>query len=217
VFFEVPEDEYNEEAIASPKVGIPGVLENVKAQQAGVRARLRSRDLAGARRFADDLVQHQRLNSEPEHIAKTLDLLAQAAKEEGLTDLQLEWAQRANEINPRDPMTFGHLADALICAGRLTEAYEAIAQTEQLGNRAYAGNMRARIRREEGRFQEAHDMYLSVAKEFDTAPDVHHSWAGVAETLRDMGRYDEAQALPRACRALALRRCSKNRVSFGSS
>jgi tetratricopeptide (TPR) repeat protein len=163
-----------------------------KLQQKAVIERLKVHDYNAARRFADDLVAQQQKTSEREHIGMSLCLLAQAAKHYEVPELQLEWARRANEIDSSDIMTAGHLADALICTGRFVEAYAAIDETERRGDPLFAANMRARICRLEGRYREAYDLYLAAAEAYDTYPDVFFAWAGVAETLRDMGRDKDA-------------------------
>lgn len=170
----------------------------VRAQQRGIIERLKQQDLDTARRFANQLIADQRRLSNKEHIAKSLCFLAQQAKQYEATELQLVWAEQANETDPSDPITSGQLADAYICAGNFVAAYEAIDQTERRGDPLYAATSRARIRRMEGRYAEAYHLYLDAARSHDAAKNVVHAWTGVAETLRDMGKFEEALAQYRA-------------------
>ncbi len=146
-----------------------------------------------AKELCNNLVIEQQISSKPEHIAKTLDSLAQEAKELGASELQLEWTERAYRINPGDPLTSGHHADALIGVGRIVEAEEALLRTEALGNVAFAGKMRARILRLKGRFEEARAAYLENAEFHAGDPEAWRAHLGAAECLRDLNRLDEAQ------------------------
>ncbi|WP_036281798.1 tetratricopeptide repeat protein [Methylocystis sp. ATCC 49242] len=186
------DEEYEHDSFGLSRDGDFQAYSRVRAQQKGIIDRLKVHDLGAAKRFADQLIEEQRRVSDKEHIAKSLCLLAQQAKQYEATELQLEWAELANAINPSDPMTSGHLADALIGKGDFVAAYEAIDQTERRGDPLYAATSRARIRRLEGHYAEAHELYLNAARAHDAEETVVHAWTGVAETLRDMGQYDQA-------------------------
>jgi tetratricopeptide (TPR) repeat protein len=186
------DDDENIDLYDASKDGDFEAFTRVRAQQRGIVERLKLHDTVTAKRFADQLIEEQRRLSNREHIAKSLCLLAQQAKRYEATELQVEWAERANEVDPTDPMTSGHLADALICSGNFVAAYQAIEQTERRGDLLYAATSRARIRRIEGRYAEAHDLYLDAATTYDAHKEVLHAWAGVAETLRDMGKFDQS-------------------------
>lgn len=168
------------------------VFENVRVQQKAIIDKLKSRDLEAAKRFAMQLIQQQRSNSTSEHVGKTLCSLAQEAKLQELFELELEWATLATEANPSDSVTYGHLADAFINLKRWGEAETALSNVEKIGDRHFAQNGRARILRESGYFYEARKLFLKTAEEYDDIPDVAYSYAGAAETLRDMGDYTGA-------------------------
>jgi tetratricopeptide (TPR) repeat protein len=190
-----PDDDDDVVIFENPRgVGLKGqaAYENARRQQYAIIEQLKRRDIDGARRFADDLISLQTLNSTREHLGKSLSLLSQRAKEHGVPELHLEWAQRATEINPEDPKTFGHLVDALINASRFNEASVILDVIESLGGELFAENGRARILRDTGRLDEARAKYLSAARSHSVNAESTHSLAGAAEVLRDLMRYDEA-------------------------
>lgn len=168
-------------------------LENVLTKRHQVVNELKLGRLDKARELVDALVIEQQIHSKPEHIAKTLDALAQEAKELGAVELQLEWADRAYRVEPKDPLTSGHHADALICAGRISEAEQAIRRTEEIGNMTFAGNMRARILRLKGQYESARELYLKTAELYSDDPEIWRSFAGAVECLRDLNRLEEAR------------------------
>ncbi|MBM3563829.1 MAG: tetratricopeptide repeat protein [Alphaproteobacteria bacterium] len=195
---EQDKEDDNFEQYDASREGDYEAFNRVRAQQRGIIERLKQHDFITAKRFADQLIAEQRRLSNKEHIAKSLCFLAQQAKQYEATELQLDWAAQANETDPSDPMTSGHLADAYIGAGNFVAAYAAIEQTERRGDALYAATSRARIRRMEGRFAEAYELYLAAACEHDANENVVHAWTGVAETLRDMGKFDDALVQYRA-------------------
>ncbi|GJE13387.1 tetratricopeptide repeat protein [Methylobacterium longum] len=178
------------------------ILEEVRLKQAAIISELKIGNLAKARELTNSLIVEQQTSSKAEHIAKTLDVLSREAKELGATEAQLDWAERAYRANPRDPLTSGQLADALICAGKISEAEGALKLTEEAGNGAFASNMRARILRISGQFEDARRKYLDTATDWPTIPDVWRSYVGAAECLRDLNRTEEAR---REYEALAAR------------
>jgi tetratricopeptide (TPR) repeat protein len=186
-----PPEVYREEASAFGQGG-RRAYENVMHQQSAIVGRLKERDFVGARRYAEDLIHHQEETSSPEHLGKSLSNLSHKAKELGVPELQLEWAIRATEVNPADPLTFAHLADALIIAHRFGEASEILDKIDSLGARLSAETGRARILRSTGRLAEARDRYVAAANAFPNDPTIVHALVGAAEVLRDMGRYDDA-------------------------
>lgn len=185
------DEHYGLQPIASG-IGSRKAFEQAMKQQAAIVERLKLRDLDGARRFVNDLIATQKLNSSPEHVGMSLSRLSQKAKELGVTELQIEWAQLAVNESPADPLTYSHLADALISAFRYNEAYAPIASMESFGHALAAANSRARILRMTGRLAEARDAYLAAARAHPDDPGVVHALAGAAEVLRDMNRYEDA-------------------------
>jgi tetratricopeptide (TPR) repeat protein len=167
-------------------------FEQAMKQQAAIVSKLKSRDLDGARRFVDDLIATQKVSSSPEHIGKSLSNLSHEAKELGVPELHIEWAEEAVKANPSDPITFSHLSDALISAFRFNEAFAAIESMESLGASLAAASARARILRMTGRFEEARVVYLAAAQSNPFDPTVTYVLQGAAEVLRDMSRYEES-------------------------
>jgi tetratricopeptide (TPR) repeat protein len=189
------DSQYDEEPDdAQPLTGVSSrkAFEQAMKQQTAIVAKLRARDLDGARRFVEDLVATQKLSSSPQHVGMSLSRLSHEAKELGVPELQIEWAQRAVEANPADPLTFAHLADALISSFRFNEAMAPIDTMESLGLVLAAANSRARILRITGQLAEARETYLAAAEKHADEPAVVHAWAGAAEVLRDMNYYEEA-------------------------
>lgn len=167
----------------------------VKAQQKGIIDRLRLHDVNSARRYAAQLIADQKRISNKEHIAKSLCLLSREACHYELYDLQLEWAELANKIDSTDPMASGHLVDALIRVGRFVEAHAAIEETERRGDYFYAMTSKARIRRIEGNYREAYELYETAARLCADHGDVLHAWIGSADSLRSMNRFADAISL----------------------
>jgi tetratricopeptide (TPR) repeat protein len=169
-----------------------GILEQIRSQQAAIEQRLKSRDIASAEKFASDLIRGQKSSSTPEQIAKSLSLLAHLAKVNGVPELQLAWADEAVNYNPNDWMTFSHLVDAFVVQNRLHEASQVMDRAEKLHQGLFVLNARARLLRARGDFEEARAMYLKGAADFPHDPEYQRARSGSAETLRDMGRYDQA-------------------------
>jgi tetratricopeptide (TPR) repeat protein len=166
--------------------------QQVRAQQVAIVQRLKDRDVDGARRFTDELIQRQRNNSTAEQIAKSLSYLATQAKRQEVPELQVEWAAWAERENPEDPLTSGHLADAFITVGNYGEAEQALDRTASFGNQVYAATGRGRILRALGRYEEARASFLETTKDYEDQDGVEYAHAGAAETLRDQGRYIDA-------------------------
>lgn len=166
--------------------------ESAMSQQLAIVSRLKERDLIGARQYATELIQSQARTSSAEHIGKSLSRLSHQAKELGVPEMQLEWAEMAIQANPADPLTFAHLADALMCVGRFGEASLVFDQIDSLGAHLSAETGRARILRSTSRPIEARERYLAAAEKFRDDPDVWRARLGAAETLRDLGKYEEA-------------------------
>jgi tetratricopeptide (TPR) repeat protein len=187
------DEEFSEqEERLNPSTRGRGVLEQIRSQQAAIEKRLKARDIDAAEKFASDLIRSQKSHSTAEQIAKSLSLLAQLAKINGVPELQLRWAEEAVAYNPNDPITFSHLFDAFIQQNRLHEASLILDRAEELHPGLFMINARARLLRARGDFEQARATYLRGAAEFPHDPEYLRAKAGSAETLRDMGRYDQA-------------------------
>lgn len=166
--------------------------ESAMAQQAAVVSKMKRGDLERARQFANDLVAAQGKLRSKEYVAKSLCRLSQEAKHLGILSLQLEWAELATRLAPEDAWSHGQFADALISQGRNLEASLALDQVALHGDEGFARTGRARILRAQGRFREAREEYLAVARELEGSEDAIHATAGAAGVLRDMGLLEES-------------------------
>ena len=155
-----------------------GILEQIRSQQAAIEQRLKARNIPAAEKFASDLIRGQKSSSTPEQIAKSLSLLAQLAKVNGVPELQLEWAQEAVNYNPNDRITFSHLFDALVGQNRLHEASEVVERAEKLHPGLFVTNARARLLRARGDFEQARAIYLKGVAEFPHDPEYQRARAG---------------------------------------
>lgn len=196
---EEPElDEFEHEGSADRRA-----FENVRIQLKAVTEKLRDNDLDAARRFASQLIDLQlKQPNGSSYAAKSLCAMSQEAKLLELWDLQYEWAQQATQLRPTDPFGHGQVADALIDAGRLIEASEALDKCAAWGDPLYAATGRARILREGGKLVEARSAYLSAYESFSADPEAVHALLGAAVTARDMGHLQ--QSLREFDRALEL-------------
>ncbi|WP_308515437.1 tetratricopeptide repeat protein [Sphingomonas flavescens] len=166
--------------------------ERVMAQQQSIIEKIQKGDLDSARKFAADLIQSQSRESEPEHLAKSLSKLSKAARDLQAFELSLEWAQLSTTVKPDDPWSYGHLAEALVHFGRYTEALNSIEQIEAFGDEAFAATLRARILRLQNKPTDALEAYKSALEKYKGTPEEPYAWAGVAESLRDLTRFEEA-------------------------
>lgn len=182
------EDE--EEVIEKKKrIKVHEVLLNIEKQKNGIIDSIKKGRLDLARRYVEQLITMQRMNSEPEHIAKSLCDLAQEAKEVSNYPFQLELVQRAVDIAPDDGWAHGQLADAFFNLKKLDDALQSYQNTSIFGQEAFGLNGQARILLEQGRFEEAFDAYDRLRVQF---PEEVTIWAGYAEVLRSMWWLEEA-------------------------
>jgi tetratricopeptide (TPR) repeat protein len=164
-------------------------LDVVSLQKNAVRKALTTGDLNQARAFCEDLVAHQERSSRPEHIAKSLCDLAQAAKDLGFHELQLEWMKKATDFAPGDGWSLAQLGDAYRCLGQWAQAERAFALALQHGAVSIARNGRAEALKGMGRLEDAFREYDAAVKEF---PEDVFARNGRAEVLKGMGRLEDA-------------------------
>lgn len=160
---------------------------SIRAQQRSIVGKLKERDIAGARWLMSEMIASQQNSSTPEQIAKSFSNMAQQARLHDVPELQLEWSRSATEVNSLDPMTFGHLANALIDTGRYVEAEEALDSVAANGNVLFAETGRARILRALYRVSEARAAFVATAKNYSGLPEVVHAELGATEALRELG------------------------------
>ena len=166
-------------------------FEGAMGQQPTIIEKLKSGEVAMARRYAEDLVASQKVNSSPQDIAKSLCRLSKEAQRVGIVVLQYEWAFRASEICPEDPMTHGHLMDSLINLHRFNEAYDVLERVRDSAPSFHATGY-ARILRSQGRLPEAETAYRTAIAKYAGYDDEFHAHAGLGGTLRELGRLDES-------------------------
>jgi len=145
--------------------------------------------LSQARAFCEDLIAYQERNSRPEHIAKSLCDLAQAAKELGYHQLQLEWTQKAVDVAPGDGWSLAQMGDAYRCLGQWSEAELAFALALRHGEVRVARNGRAGVLKGMGRLEDALREYETTAQEFSQDAVAR---TGRADVLKEMGRLEDA-------------------------
>ena len=168
--------------------------EHSRHQRKAISDLLRRGNILTARRFTDQLIDVQLRSGSDLYAAKSLCDLAQAAKSVGLSSLQLEWAQRATNISPLDAWAHGQAADALSGFYRFDEALEEYALCEKLGDAHFAAMGRARILRLQGRLDDALKAFREAQSNFQGHEHEWFSWAGSAETLRDMWKFKDSLA-----------------------
>ncbi len=165
---------------------------SVQAQQRSIINKLKDRDLEGARWLMSEMIASQRGNSTSEQIGKSFCNMAKQAKLHDIPEIELEWSREATLANPLDPMTFGHLANALIDVGQYEEAEKALDEVELHGDALFAATGRARILRAIGRVGEARDAFVAAAQSYEGFPLVLHAKLGAAEALRELGDRESA-------------------------
>ncbi|MFK0204745.1 tetratricopeptide repeat protein [Agrobacterium sp. NPDC090283] len=184
-------------------------FENAMGQQPAIIEKLREGDIAMARRYAAELVASQRGISSGEYIAKSLCRLSKEAQRVGIVDLQYEWSVQATEVWPEDPMTHGHLVDALLTLHRPAEASIVLERVANSAPSFYATGC-ARIMRAQGRLTEAEAAYREAIAAFGDYDDAYHAHAGLGGTLRELGKLDESLLVYEA----AIRDVSEESILF---
>jgi tetratricopeptide (TPR) repeat protein len=162
---------------------------NVEKQRNAIKVML----LEGRRELAlkciQELVESQRQNSEPEHIAKSLCDLAQYCKRLGDIQLQLQLSEWATKELPTDAWAHAQLGDAYRALGEFEKALEAYHRVGVLGDRPIAMCGRGEVLKDLGQLTEAFEIFQSCAEAF---PDETAAQCGRAEVTREMGRLEEA-------------------------
>ena len=168
--------------------------ENVMRQQGAIVDLLRKGDEERARHYAVQLV-HQQVASDPrdaEYAAKSLCSLAQQAKKSGLYSLQLEWTERAVDLAPYDGWAHGQAADAYLIYGRLEDAAREFELARQHQETFYAEMGIGRIRRAQGRFEEALEVFRKVKAQYVSYPSEVIAWSNEGAVLREMWEFTQA-------------------------
>ncbi len=121
--------------------------------------------------FTTELIESQRRNSKPEHIAKSLCDLAQFAKEGlGNPELQLEFAKRAVEEAPNDSWAYATLGDAYRLLAEYQKSlemyHEAGVKSHDTENVVVALNGRAEVLKDIGQIEDALKIYEQCIQEY---------------------------------------------------
>lgn len=165
----------------------------VKAQQEAIVLRIKEGDNKSARRFADQLLSSQLINSGSEYAAKSLSKLAVEARDLGAQSLELEWAKCAVEIAPNDGYAIGILADTYLSLFRLKDAEVAFTRARNCGEEEFGSVGLARTLRMSGRCEEALVSFDDLrANPSICDVNLHYVWLGYIGTLMDVWRFSEA-------------------------
>ncbi len=165
---------------------------NVQRQKDGIIAQLDQGDVLQARRFARELVKSQLDAGGATYAAKSLCSLAQEARLRGYSSLQLEWLEDAVEVCPTDAWAHGQLGDALLNFYRFDEAAQSFEKAGAYGDPQFAVTGHARLLKAKGQLAEALNEFEAAKTRFSDHREAFRIWAGIAETLRDMYRLEEA-------------------------
>lgn len=191
---DIEEEQDDDEFLREIRVGQSyEIYQRVRSQQNAILEKLKIRDLNAARKLCDEMISGQVAFSTADQTAKSLCAVAQIAKSQGIPELQLEWAKWATLVNPSDPKTYGHYADALLALSSFREARLAFDAVESAGDPCFAATGRARVTRNMGDIVGARAAFLEVGKNYADYDGVEFALILAAETLRDMS--DSAGAL----------------------
>lgn len=163
--------------------------ENVKKQKMAIIPLLKSGNLSRMRTYVDQLVKYQLVNGDPKYPAMSLCDLSQKAKAVSNHSLQLELAQYAVDIAPKDARAHCHVADAYYSLSQYDDSLKWFKLAETLGEEIYARSGYARVLRKKGKLDEALIIYKQAIVDFPTESIF---WNGVSEVLREMWRLDDA-------------------------
>lgn len=151
---------------SAPARVLEEVLEVIDRQKAEIRQALSEGNRDRVREFAADLIDYQRRNDKPIHIAKTLCDLAQSAKQLGHHDLQLEWAQQAVDLVPDDGWSLVQLGDAFLLNGDWEAALRSFNLGRLHGQVEVARTGRAEVLKALGQLEESLQEYTATVRDF---------------------------------------------------
>lgn len=142
-----------------------------------------------ALRFTEQLINDQRRNSDPEHIAKSLCDLAQFAKRIGSPELQLEFSKRAITEAPTDAWSYATAGDAYRALTDYQNALASYHQSGVFGDSRAALIGRAVVLKDLGQITNALELFKKCIEEY---PDDRVAQNARASALADFGRFTEA-------------------------
>ncbi len=168
------------------------ILENINQQKTAIKELINKGDDQKAKDFIRQLVEGQRKNSDPRHIAMTLCDLSQHAKSRGDFVFQRDLALWASEEAPLDSWTQAQLGDSYRQLGQYSFALEHYDKAGAFGDRAISLCGRAEIFKENGSLNECLAVYKSCLVDFPTNSSAKN---GMASALAHFGRMDESLSL----------------------
>ncbi|MEW8454447.1 MAG: tetratricopeptide repeat protein [Candidatus Thiodiazotropha sp.] len=174
------------------KETIHDVFEQVNSQIKRISDFLNSGDTSHAEQFAKELISFQLSRGDNAYAAMSLCKLSEEAKNAGLYDLQLAWAQKAVATEPADGRSYGHVADAYMNLWHLDDARIWFEKCIDVGDPGYGMSGLARIERALFNYDEALKL-INISIEQGQATS--HTYNIKAEILRDLGRLDESVGL----------------------
>lgn len=165
------------------------VLEKVLSQKGLIISAMKRHDYVRAHEVIEELIDFQRKNGKPEHLAKSLCDLAMEAKKLGNNALQLELTSLSVDERPDDAWSWTQHGDALLCNSRLDDAMRAFEEADAFGAGPVANTGRAEVLKAQGRLSEALEAFDTVIA---LHPDDVVAKTGRAEVLKAQGRLSEA-------------------------
>ncbi len=136
------------------------------------------------------LIEYQDINSDPEHLCKSLSDIAECYQKNNQIERADLIAYKAMDLNSEDPVPYNIISENLRANDKLDEALKFYELTiQKFGNDVFAYCGKAEILRDLGRLNEALIQYELTILNFRNDPVAFN---GRAETLRDLGRPDDA-------------------------
>jgi tetratricopeptide (TPR) repeat protein len=164
-------------------------LDNVTRQKDAIKALIDKGDIAKALDYTRQLVDNQKRDSEPQHIAMSLCDLAQHSKDRYNFKLQLELSTWAAAECPLDPWSQAQIADAYRQLGDFDKAMEHYEKAGQFGDRSIALNGRAEVLKDSGDVNGCLSVYENCVALF---PSDVVAKNGQAAALAYFGRLDQS-------------------------
>ena len=196
------------EALALAYQAAGRVPEAEQALRSALARLPRSDDLH--RTLGDVLVRSERVDAGLEQLREAVRLrpdyaqnqttLGLALYSRGRYDAAVAPLQRAAELLPDDPLAQQRLASAHHQAGRLDDALRHYRESSRLGGTASGLSNMATLLYRQGKFDEALTGYEQSLK---LRPDSYTTWRSKGDTLKRLGRPDEAAAAWRQAAILA--------------
>jgi tetratricopeptide (TPR) repeat protein len=172
------------------KTSIHVNFQRVKKQIAAITEAVSQGNDGNAQKFLRELVLDQTSVSENKsYVIKSLCNIARQCADMFRLDFEQLCLSKAIEINSSDPWTLVQYGDHFKRLGKYTRALEYLAEAEAYGENEVAKSSEADVYSQQGN-------YLKSIKTYKTIPGWENILAvltGIADNLRRMGRFDEAE------------------------